>query len=60
MQIVSLSGGFTDHSKQSATAFRLMLQAMARPGQIYRISGVLPPQGAIAAGVLPNSSATSP
>ena len=44
MQIVSLSGGFTDHSKQSATAFRLMLQAMARPGQIYRISGVLPPQ----------------
>jgi len=44
MQTVSLSGGFTDHPKQSATAFRLMLQAMARPGQIYQVSGVLPPQ----------------
>ena len=52
MDASSLSGGFVDHSVQSATAFRALLQAMARPGLIFAVKGAEPPPPlSIAAGV---------
>ena len=48
-----LSGGFTNAAHQSAHAFRTVMQAMARPGQIHQITGAAPPAPlSIAAGTL--------
>lgn len=38
-----LGGGFVDPAKQSARAFRQILDVMARPGVVRRIEGVAPP-----------------
>ncbi len=38
-----LSGGFADPPREAAHAFRAVMQAMARPGQIARLSGATPP-----------------
>lgn len=43
MQAQTLSGGFHRPSIQSAHAFRSVMDAMARPGQIQDISGAEPP-----------------
>ena len=52
MDASPLSGGFVDHAVQSATAFRALLQAMARPGLIFVVNGAEPPAPlSIAAGV---------
>lgn len=40
----ALAGGFVDAPVQSARAFREILEAMARPGTIRRITGARPPQ----------------
>ncbi|WP_374641801.1 phosphonate C-P lyase system protein PhnH [Tabrizicola sp.] len=49
---VTLGGGFTDAPVQSARAFREILEALARPGTIRRVSGATPPAPlSIAAGV---------
>ncbi|NPD14101.1 phosphonate C-P lyase system protein PhnH [Xinfangfangia sp. D13-10-4-6] len=37
------SGGFSNPPQQSARAFRAIMQAMARPGQVEKISGATPP-----------------
>ena len=42
MQPDALKGGFADLPVQSATAFRSVLQAMARPGTIHQLPGALP------------------
>ncbi|MDO5648287.1 phosphonate C-P lyase system protein PhnH [Paracoccus sp. (in: a-proteobacteria)] len=34
-----LTGGLTDPAPQSAAAFRIIMQAMARPGTIHRLTG---------------------
>ena len=53
MDASSLSGGFVDHAVQSATAFRALIQAMARPGLIFAVKGAEPPAPlSIAAGVV--------
>jgi alpha-D-ribose 1-methylphosphonate 5-triphosphate synthase subunit PhnH len=52
MRAHSLEGGFTEAPVQSARAFREILEAMARPGTIRRVSGATPPAPlSIAAGV---------
>lgn len=38
-----LGGGFDDPATQAATAFRAVMEAMARPGQIEQITGATPP-----------------
>jgi alpha-D-ribose 1-methylphosphonate 5-triphosphate synthase subunit PhnH len=43
MNVHTLSGGFGDAPVQSARAFRQILEAMARPGTIRRLSGAVPP-----------------
>ncbi|WP_293574890.1 phosphonate C-P lyase system protein PhnH [Phaeobacter sp.] len=43
MQAQTLSGGFDRPPVQSAHAFRAVMDAMARPGRISRISGAQPP-----------------
>ena len=43
MQADTLSGGFSDPAKQSAHAFRSVMEAMGRPGTIQDISGARPP-----------------
>ncbi|HEU0221783.1 MAG TPA: phosphonate C-P lyase system protein PhnH, partial [Paracoccaceae bacterium] len=49
----NLAGGFADPPTQAARAFRAALDAIARPGRIHRVEGVLPPRPLpIAAGVL--------
>ena len=49
----ALSGGFAEAPIQSARAFRDVLEAMARPGTIRRVSGALPPAPlSVAAGVV--------
>ena len=58
-----LTGGFTDPARQSAHAFRALLEAMARPGRIHQVAGALPPAPlSIAAGVtlLTLADATTP
>ena len=40
----ALSGGFTDAPRQSSRAFRAILEAMARPGTIHRVTGAQPPR----------------
>ncbi len=44
MQSQSLIGGFSDAPKDSAIAFRVALDVMARPGKIAKISGGTPPE----------------
>ena len=39
MQPDALKGGFADLPVQSATAFRAVMQAMARPGTIHHLTG---------------------
>jgi alpha-D-ribose 1-methylphosphonate 5-triphosphate synthase subunit PhnH len=52
MSLDVLSGGFTDAPVQSASAFRQVMQAMARPGSIHRVTGATPPVPvSVAAGV---------
>jgi alpha-D-ribose 1-methylphosphonate 5-triphosphate synthase subunit PhnH len=49
----ALLGGFSDAPIQSARAFRAALEAMARPGTIWKVEGAAPPAPmSIAAGVL--------
>lgn len=58
-----LTGGFADPSVQSAHAFRALLEAMARPGRIFAVSGARPPAPlSAAAGValLTLTDATTP
>ena len=43
MQAQALSGGFDNPAVQSAHAFRSVMEAMARPGQIQDITGAVPP-----------------
>jgi alpha-D-ribose 1-methylphosphonate 5-triphosphate synthase subunit PhnH len=43
MEALALSGGFSDPSTQSAMAFRQIMTAMARPGEILEVSGAMPP-----------------
>ncbi|WP_035253190.1 phosphonate C-P lyase system protein PhnH [Actibacterium atlanticum] len=43
MQKQSLIGGFSDAPKQSAQAFRAAMNAMARPGRLFEITGAQPP-----------------
>lgn len=43
MQAQTLSGGFADPAIASATAFRQVMEAMARPGTIHTINGAAPP-----------------
>lgn len=43
MQAEPLSGGFTSPAQDAAHAFRAVMNAMARPGQIQTIAGANPP-----------------
>ncbi len=43
MQTQTLDGGFTQPALQAATAFRSVMEAMARPGTIRTIAGAAPP-----------------
>jgi len=53
MDSAALQGGFADPPVESARAFRAVLDAMARPGTIRRVTGVAPPAPlSVAAGVL--------
>lgn len=53
MQTLSLTGGFRDAPKDAAFAFRAVMNAMAKPGEINRVTGAEPPAGlSIAAGVV--------
>jgi len=45
MDATALSGGFSQPAIDAAHVFRDVLQAMARPGRITRITGVSPPPG---------------
>ena len=51
-QTASLGGGFADAPRQSARAFRAILEVMARPGLIRTVEGAMPPAPlSLAAGV---------
>ncbi len=53
MQAQQLEGGFADHPVDASHAFRAVMTAMARPGQITRVDGARPPAPmSVAAGVL--------
>lgn len=43
MQAETLSGGFTNPAVQSAAAFRSVMEATARPGNIETVMGATPP-----------------
>ncbi|MBS0124903.1 phosphonate C-P lyase system protein PhnH [Thetidibacter halocola] len=43
MQTHALEGGFTDPATAAAHAFRAVMEAMARPGTIHRLTGAMPP-----------------
>ncbi|MBU2935667.1 MULTISPECIES: phosphonate C-P lyase system protein PhnH [Pacificibacter] len=43
MQAHVLEGGFDNHAVDSSHAFRAVMTAMARPGQIATLQGALPP-----------------
>lgn len=58
-----LQGGFTDAAVQSARAFREVLEAMARPGRIGRVTGARPPapvSGAAGVALLVLADGTTP
>lgn len=60
---LALDGGFTDAPRQSAIAFRSLLQAMARPGRIEELPRLSPPaplSPAAAAVVLVLADTTTP
>lgn len=49
----ALTGGFATPAHDSARAFRSVMEAMARPGQIHQLQGAAPPAPlSVAAGVL--------
>jgi alpha-D-ribose 1-methylphosphonate 5-triphosphate synthase subunit PhnH len=53
MTAAVLENGFADRPRQSAVAFRVALDALARPGRVGAVSGAIPPDGlSVAAGVL--------
>jgi alpha-D-ribose 1-methylphosphonate 5-triphosphate synthase subunit PhnH len=53
MMRAQLQGGFADLSRDAAHAFRVALQAMARPGRIETMAGAAPPAPcSVAAGAL--------
>jgi alpha-D-ribose 1-methylphosphonate 5-triphosphate synthase subunit PhnH len=53
MQAAVLEGGFADAPRDAAVAFRAVLRAMARPGDIETVAGALPPAPlCVAAGAL--------
>ncbi|MEM5474724.1 phosphonate C-P lyase system protein PhnH [Pacificibacter sp. AS14] len=53
MQAHVLEGGFDDHPVDSSHAFRAVMTAMARPGNIASLTGALPPAPlSVAAGVV--------
>ncbi|KPQ11568.1 MAG: alpha-D-ribose 1-methylphosphonate 5-triphosphate synthase subunit PhnH [Saliniramus fredricksonii] len=63
MDATALSGGFAQPAIDAAHVFRDVLQAMARPGRIARITGVSPPPGlslAAAAVLLTLADETTP
>ncbi len=43
MSVTALQGGFDAPAQQSAAAFREIMEAMARPGQIKQLAGAVPP-----------------
>lgn len=43
MQIHALEGGFTDAPIEASHVFRAVMTAMARPAEIMRVQGALPP-----------------
>ncbi|MEL6915220.1 MAG: phosphonate C-P lyase system protein PhnH [Pseudomonadota bacterium] len=43
MDAEALSGGFADPARHAAHAFRSVMEAMARPGQLRDVSGAAPP-----------------
>jgi alpha-D-ribose 1-methylphosphonate 5-triphosphate synthase subunit PhnH len=43
MRSDSLEGGFAAPAREAALAFRVILEAMARPGRIGRLAGAAPP-----------------
>ncbi len=43
MQAETLSGGFSEPALEAASAFRSVMEAMARPGTLHKISGAAPP-----------------
>ncbi|RRH76627.1 phosphonate C-P lyase system protein PhnH [Falsigemmobacter faecalis] len=48
-----LTGGFIDPATEAATGFRAVLEAMARPGRIFDVTGAAPPAPlSVAAGVV--------
>ncbi|MGA0539792.1 phosphonate C-P lyase system protein PhnH [Neotabrizicola sp. VNH66] len=48
-----LTGGFAEPAVQSAQAFRAIMEAMARPGRIFPVTGAEPPAPlSVAAGVM--------
>jgi len=44
MDAQALTGGFADPARQAAHAFRSVMEAMARPGQLREIAGAAPPK----------------
>ncbi len=53
MSVAALEGGFRDGPIDAAHAFRAVMNAMARPGQIQSVAGVRPPAPlSVAAGVV--------
>lgn len=53
MDHASLAGGFADPPHQSAVAFRGIMRAMARPGDICDVAGAVPPAPlSVAAGTI--------
>ncbi len=53
MQAQLLEGGFVDYSVEASHAFRAVMTAMARPGEIVQVLGALPPAPmSVAAGVV--------
>jgi alpha-D-ribose 1-methylphosphonate 5-triphosphate synthase subunit PhnH len=52
MQANALTGGFADAPRDAAHAFRAVMTAMARPGDIWTVYGAMPPAPlSVAAGV---------
>ncbi|MCJ8138761.1 phosphonate C-P lyase system protein PhnH [Falsirhodobacter halotolerans] len=45
----TLSGGFADPARQSAHAFRAVMEAMARPGTLHDLTGAVAPGLSVAA-----------